>query len=127
MLSAFLLAIIAVLSFACGSEGGAPYNRAGVDQRYEAVYELTRDLSCANSTECSSIGIGAKPCGGPWKYLVFSAITVDQEELDAAVADLNAYEAGYNRQEGIISDCSLAPPAVPGCVSNTCVDLDTAQ
>jgi hypothetical protein len=112
--------------FACNGEGGSSYDRAGVDQRYQAVYDLTQDLSCTDPADCLSIGIGSKPCGGPWRNLVYSAATTDSEKLDAAVADLNAYEAGYNQQEGLTSDCSLAPPAYPGCVNNTCIDLNSA-
>lgn len=88
---------------------------------------MASDLSCADSSECLSIGVGSKPCGGPWRNLVYSSTTVDPEKLHAAVADLNDYEASYNEQEGLMSDCSLAPPASPSCVNNICVDLNAAQ
>lgn len=123
-----LIAIMTIMLFSCSnSEQGAPYDRAGVDQRYQTVYNLTQDLSCTDSSVCLSIGIGSKPCGGPWRYLVYSAATVDPEKLNAAVADLDAYEAGYNQQEGLISDCSFPPLANPSCVNSNCVDLNATQ
>lgn len=119
--------LITIILSACSGERYLAYERAGVDQRYQVVYDLTQDLSCTDSTVCLSIGIGSKPCGGPWSYLVYSSETVDQEELNAAVADLYEYESGYNQQEGIGSDCSIANPASPGCVNNVCIDLNAAQ
>jgi hypothetical protein len=118
---------MASMLFACNGERDSSYDRAGVDQRYQAVYGLTQDLSCTDSVVCLSVGIGSKPCGGPWSYLVYSSATVDPEAVNAAVADLNAYEAGHNQQEGLESECSLADPANPGCVNNICVDLNATQ
>lgn len=122
MKTAFLT-IVTMILFACARDQPKQYDRAGVDRRYQAVYDLTKDLSCADATVCSSIGIGAKPCGGPWLNLVYSTATVSADALTAAVDDLNAYEAGYNREQGGASDCSMAPPANPGCVNNQCVDI----
>lgn len=112
MRTALLIFTMTIMVFACTSEPRSAYDRAGLDQRYQAVYDLTKDLACTDSAECLSIGIGSKPCGGPWRYLVYSTATVDSEKLKSAVADLNGYEAGYNQQEGLSSDCSLAPPAI---------------
>lgn len=119
------LFIATIILFA--STSNAAYSRAGVDERHQAVNKLTKDLSCTDSSVCLSAGIGSKPCGGPWRYHVYSSATTDAEKLKAAVADLNAYEAGYNQQEGIMSDCSLAPLANPSCVNSKCVDLNAAQ
>ncbi len=121
-----LISITIIGLFAC-TGATQSYDKAGVDQRYQAVYNLTQDLSCSDSSVCSSTGIGSKPCGGPWKYLVYSTSTTDVEKLTSAVADLNSYEAGYNQQEGLLSDCSIAPPANPGCVNNKCIDLNAIQ
>ncbi len=101
------------------------YDRATLEMKYQAVYALVQDLSCTDSSVCASIGIGSKPCGGPWRYLVYSTATVDVQELIAKVADLYAYESGYNAQEHIISDCSIARSAQPSCVGQKCIDLNS--
>ena len=93
--------------------------------KYQAVYTLIRDLSCVDSLVCADIGIGSKPCGGPWRDVVYSTATVNQADLMMKVADLNVYEDGYNRQEGIISDCMVAPSARPACVDGKCVDQNS--
>lgn len=124
------LVTIALLLLACNGDTGVspvPHYDAGtLAMKYEIVYALVQDLSCTESSVCSSIGIGSKPCGGPWRYLVYSTATVDVEELSRAVADLNEYEAGFNTQEHRMSDCSVAQAVQPGCVEQKCVDLNTA-
>jgi hypothetical protein len=120
-----------LLLFACDQESKQSpvprYDRATLDMKYQAVHNLIQDLSCTDSSSCASIGVGSKPCGGPWSFLVYSKDAVDQEELTVTVADLNAYEAEYNAQEGIVSDCSMAREAKPGCVDHKCVDLNSLQ
>jgi hypothetical protein len=122
-----ILAMSFLLS-ACGQEAARSplqqYDRAILDMKYQAVESLSQDLSCTEASSCACIGIGSKPCGGPWRYLVYSKATVDEKELKALVADLKAYEEGYNKQEGIISDCSITQTANPGCTENKCVDLN---
>jgi hypothetical protein len=116
------------LLFACGHESPNPrYDSAGVDQRYQAVYNLVQDVSCNDSSVCSCIGIGSRACGGPVRDIVYSSTTVDAATLQAAVEDLNSYEAGYNQQEGIMSICSFPPLPIPSCVNNKCIDLNTGQ
>ncbi len=101
------------------------YDRATLEMKYQEVLDMVQDLACADSSVCTSIALGSKPCGGPRTYLVYSTETVNEAELVAKVLDLNAYEAGYNTQERILSDCSLATPAEPGCVNHACVDLNS--
>lgn len=56
---------------------------------------------------------------------MYSTAAVDVKELMAKVADLYAYESGYNAQEHIISDCSIARSAQPSCVGQKCIDLNS--
>ena len=118
-----------LLLFACGRDSKLSpvpqYDRATLDMKFQAVHNLIQDLYCTDSSACASISVGSKPCGGPWHYLVYSKDTVNEEVLTVMVADLNAYEAGYNVQEGIVSDCSMAREANPGCVDRRCVDLNS--
>jgi len=103
------------------------YDRATLEMKYDKVYAMIKDLACGKDTDCSQIGIGCKPCGGPWHYVVYSTLTVNAADLQAAVADLGAYECGFNTQEGILSDCMLAPAARPACVAGICTDLNATH
>ena len=45
---------------------------------------------CENVAQCRSIGIGAKPCGGPWDYLIYSILDTDVKLLNERVTAARA-------------------------------------
>ena len=50
---------------------------------------------CGEEYECRYIGVGSKPCGGPWEFLFYTT-SIDTLELQSLVAAYNALEADYN-------------------------------
>lgn len=100
------------------------YDRATLDAKYQAVADMIRQPVCATSLQCSSIAIGAKPCGGPWRYATYSTVNVNERELRRRVGDLFAFEREYNIRNGIGSECSVPRAPNPGCVDGLCVDLN---
>lgn len=132
MRTALVVLSLAVICLACGGEmlpgkTGLPtvtptYDSETLKMKYDLVMSLIQDLSCTDDSQCGSFALGVKACGGPAKYVVFSTAHVDGKALSDAVADFNAYDAGWQAQEGILSDCSLAQDANPACVQNQCVD-----
>jgi hypothetical protein len=50
--------------------------------------------------------MGAKPCGGPWHYLVYSTRVADEDRLMALAESCNEVEAELNRKTGRMSDCA---------------------
>lgn len=95
---------------------------ATLARMYQEIYALVQDRSCSDSSECAAIALGSKPCGGPWRYLVYSRSTVDEAELRALVENLAEYEAQYNQEYRRVSDCEVAPSADPACVNGVCID-----
>ena len=76
---------------------------------------------CGDEFECRYIAFGAKPCGGPWEYLIYTT-SIDTEELELLVTEFNAQEANYNETCGAISDCAVAlEPTGFTCEDNQCV------
>jgi hypothetical protein len=98
-------------------------DEARLDRLRAQIEALVGQASCNRVEECRYIGLGAKPCGGNWRYLVYSTAVADPEALAGKVAQYNAFEADMNRRYGRISDCSL--PAFPalGRYQGRCVDL----
>ena len=47
---------------------------------------------------------------------------VPNNRLQAKALHLAAYEAQYNEEHHIVSDCSLATAPNPACVNSVCVD-----
>lgn len=111
-----LLGLMAV-SAAIACVAASPPEPVSEERRLE---ELSREISLEIGTpvaqsvsECHTIGVGAKPCGGPSHYLVYSTRVADEDRLMALVESYNEVEAELNRKEGRISDCAyLTAPQV---------------
>jgi hypothetical protein len=65
-------------------------------------------------SQCKYIAFGAKPCGGPWTFLVYSTKRTDESKLQQLVKEYNALQKKINAEEGLGSDCSV--PAAPELV-----------
>ncbi len=91
---------------------------------YQEIYDLAEDRSCGNLSDCASLPLGSKPCGGPWLYLVYSKPRVHEIELQAKAIQLALYEEEYNREYHRSSMCDYAIAPNLGCVNGECVDLD---
>jgi hypothetical protein len=98
-------------------------DRARLHEMKAEILALVSDPACADSLDCRYTGLGTKPCGGPWEYIVYSVASVDSSELAAQVAAYNDFNEELNLRYGWVSDCSVPPPPVVGCQDGRCVDL----
>lgn len=89
----------------------------------ERIEELVSASQCGDLFECRSIAFGSKPCGGPWRYIVYST-SIDTLLLQELVEEYNLIEDTYNRECDTVSDCSVAiPPIAFECEDNTCTPV----
>ena len=85
------------------------------------IETLASSSVCSESALCKYIGLGSKPCGGPWGYLIYST-SINTEKLEDLVENYNQVEAEFNSKWGIASDCAIAnPPSNIKCENNTCI------
>ncbi|MFN2391720.1 MAG: hypothetical protein ABR566_07105 [Pyrinomonadaceae bacterium] len=56
-------------------------------------------------TQCRVIAFGAKPCGGPRTYLVYSNLKTNEPKLKRLVSEYNRLEEKLNKEGNLISDC----------------------
>jgi hypothetical protein len=75
----------------------------------QEVLALIGDASADNVQQCRVIGFGAKPCGGPARYVAASVKNVQEAVLMAKVGQYNAASAENNRKLGLMSDCAVVP------------------
>ena len=102
-----------------GYQGTMEEDGAKLDAMRKAIVSLIGTASCGGDGDCRYIGLGAKPCGGVWEYLVYSAATVDKELLKYLVSRYNAFNEGFNRRYQIVSDCMFVMPPTVGCVGGS--------
>ena len=87
------------------------------------IEKLVSTAECNDSNSCKYIGLGSKPCGGPWEYLVYSS-SIDTQNLEELVKEYNNREKNFNTKWGIVSDCTIAnPPSSLKCENNICIAL----
>ncbi|WP_420155344.1 hypothetical protein [Siphonobacter sp.] len=87
----------------------------------QEILAFIQDKACQSERVCGSIAFGSKPCGGPWKYLVYSLKAADVARLEEKVRSYNQLEKKVNTREGKISDCVQVTPVTVDCIDGQCL------
>ncbi len=91
-----------------------------IDNLKIEIKNLADTSICSEEYSCYNVGIGAKPCGGFWEYIVYSN-SIDIVTFLAKIETLNELEKEYNEKYSILSDCFMAmPPSSITCVDGKC-------
>lgn len=122
---ALLAAALLLMAGSAGSSGGATDTNARIVQAIGAA-------RCNADSDCRTLGIGSRPCGGPERYLAWSVLDGDAKRLKSLAAMSEAEQRQQNEREGIASTCELRPdpgarcerPASPG--AGRCVLKESA-
>lgn len=112
-----------LLFIACDKQRTREDDFAKLADMKQTILIVAGAASANDSTDCRYVGLGSKPCGGPWEYLVYSIVDTDTLLLLELVGKYNTFEDELNRKYGRVSDCSITPPPVVGLVNGRCVDL----
>lgn len=102
---------------------GEEADRALLAEIRSEILAAVDDLSCTETKECTYVGLGAKPCGGPWEYVIYSNAGVDGDALREAVSKYNQLNQIANNYYGWASDCTVLSEPLPECVENICTDV----
>jgi hypothetical protein len=120
------LLALGVLVAGCTSwpEGG-DCDAAGYERDLQSLRgEIDREIGEAEATDeaaCRTLPLGAKPCGGPWTYLVYSAEASNSDRLDALAADYDRIDSARNRACGLASTCEVTAAPTPVLADGRCV------
>lgn len=95
-------------------------DKATLKELYDEIVEHIGTPYCSSEEDCSIIGVGSKPCGGPWMYLIYSASTVDEEYLQALVSEHATFEDYMNFKYGYMSTCDVPVPPILECHDGIC-------
>ncbi|MFL6697318.1 MAG: hypothetical protein ACJ8GJ_09150 [Vitreoscilla sp.] len=88
---------------------------AGASAAQGRIEALIGDAGCDEQGQCRTVGIGAKPCGGPESWLAWSTRSTDARALqDAVQAQVQARKA-ENQRSGLASDCMVRPEPTAVC------------
>ena len=118
LLSSLLLSTLLAACQAQPRAAGALAAEAVLLQRIEA--EVGR-AACTSTAECRTLPIGSKACGGPARWLAWSASVSQGDRLRAWAQDLAQRQRQREAAEGIVSTCSIVPDPGASCVAGHCV------
>ena len=87
---------------------------AGSAERRKELERLRDEIKAEIGTpaaeelsQCRTMALGVKPCGGPWMYLVYSTAVSDETKLRKLVDEFNELDRKRNEEDGLFSDCSV--------------------
>jgi hypothetical protein len=106
-----------------GSRSTIEEDRAKLETMRREILAFIGTPSCGGHGECRYIGLGAKPCGGVWEYIIYSTAGIDTALLEYLVCRYNEFNDGFNRRYSIYSDCMFVLPPRVGCVEGACAVL----
>ena len=75
------------------------------------------DAPCSVDTQCRSLAVGHKACGGPQQWWAWSTTTARNERLQAWADELAALQKQRDEASGRVSNCQYV--ADPGAVCQT--------
>ena len=88
---------------------GQNKEKESIDKLRQELIEIAAGSQCSEAYSCASVGIGSKPCGGNWEYLVYST-SIDEQSFLEKADRLYQLEKAYNEKYGIGSDCMVVSP-----------------
>jgi hypothetical protein len=101
------------------ASGAAPAgDLASVRAKLEST--LTNASACTVDTECHSVAVGAKACGGPTGYRAYSSKTVSSASVDALAQQERDLSAQAARASHEVSTCYMLADPGAHCQQNKC-------
>ena len=101
-------------------KGGGESDSATVARLERELRALARTDGCGSASECKSVPVGVKACGGPHSYLPYCARTTDEAALLAKAEELRRAEQAWNTATGRASTCEMALEPRLELVGGTC-------
>lgn len=124
----FRLAAASLLMLAASACGSAPPPAAPASAQaagktetlWKKIQAANADTSCDTQSQCHTIGVGSKACGGPERYMAWSSKNSDGAALKALVEQHTAARRADDEREQMMSTCSLVSDPGASCRAGQC-------
>jgi hypothetical protein len=93
---------------------------AGQGDTLARIRALAGTPTCSADSQCKTLALGARPCGGPESYLAYSTARTPEAELRALGDVYQAERRAANTSSGMMSDCRLQPDPGAVCQAGAC-------
>lgn len=132
-LPALLLSLLAITSAGGCTMAAEPASRGDVMNTLGQIKSDIGDAPCQNNSQCHSLALGAKACGGPEFYLPWSSEKNSAASLQTLADRYHGERRAQIAANGEISTCSMTvqPSAICGpakhCVLQSGPSVPTAD
>jgi hypothetical protein len=112
-----------LLLIACAG-AQAPPMTAGPEataRLWQQIQSANADTACDGDSQCHSLGVGSRACGGPERYLAWSSKHSDGAALQALAQQHSAARRADDARAGMMSTCSVVSDPGAVCRAGRCV------
>lgn len=104
----FIVFVVCLLFSCSNDENSKEEDSQKLEKMYNEIIavSLANSEPCTNSEEWDFAPIGSKACGGHAGYIVYSK-KINTSEFLAKVKKYTDAQSAFNKEWGIISDCSM--------------------
>jgi hypothetical protein len=92
-----------------------------LEQMGKEIEEFAKNKACTNGDGCKTMAIGAKACGGPTHYIIYSLSKTDEKQLAEKVKQYTDFQKELNIKYNRVSDCLFLQPPSVDCLNGVCV------
>ncbi len=95
-------------------------SKEGLKSLYDDINSLIEDKSCEAHSDCATIALGARACGGPESYQAYAPRNTDVQKLKSLAQQLETLNKTYNKENQVMSICAMEIEPNVQCVQNQC-------
>jgi outer membrane murein-binding lipoprotein Lpp len=127
-LSAMKLSIISIatstlLLSGCVNSASSNTPEANLAALNSQLNDIVSDNHCTASFQCKVLEVGTRACGGPSKYVVYSALNTSQEKAEQIAQQITQQESTLNKTQGL-NDCASVIEVQSLCINQQCQSID---
>ncbi|MES2757496.1 MAG: hypothetical protein V4693_08995 [Pseudomonadota bacterium] len=115
--------ILLLACAACTSSGttGISATAPANDDLPAQMRALIGSAACTDSSQCKTVPLGARACGGPEGYLAYSATATPSAPLQALAERHAQQQRTAQAKSGMASTCQFIPDPGAQCRAGACV------
>lgn len=85
--------------------------------------EQLANRGCSSNSDCESVPVGFKACGGPTSHFIYSSTSTDVERLEKVAHQITELERQDAIASGAMSDCSMRIAPTLACHQQVCTEV----
>lgn len=99
----------------------AKIGKEDVDNAKKLISHISHlDKQCWTSDDCGALPVGAKPCGGPSDYIVYSKLSSYADDIEKLATLSSKLESEYHQENPDKRPCTVVGAPTVTCSFNIC-------